>query len=48
MLGTLDADPLLVNVHGIRAAPDDRPVTKFERRGRDAGRAIVDLRLLRR
>jgi tRNA (guanine-N7-)-methyltransferase len=44
MAETLGADPLLI--------PDGRrfprPVTKFEQRGRDAGRAIVDLVHVRR
>lgn len=47
---TLDASPLLLK----RAEPANggsahvRPVTKFEKRGRDAGRAIADLRYTRR
>jgi hypothetical protein len=40
----MGADPLLIP--GRRRFP--RPVTKFERRGRDAGRAIVDLVYARR
>jgi tRNA (guanine-N7-)-methyltransferase len=44
MIDTLDADPLLIP--GTRRCP--RPVTKFEQRGRDAGRAIVDLVYARR
>jgi tRNA (guanine-N7-)-methyltransferase len=44
MAATLGADPLLIP--GLRRFP--RPVTKFERRGRDAGRAIVDLVHVRR
>lgn len=44
MLEVLDAEPLLENVHD-GAAPrwDERPVTRFERRGRAAGREITDL-----
>jgi tRNA (guanine-N7-)-methyltransferase len=44
MAATMGADPLLIP-GGRRCA---RPVTKFERRGRDAGRAIVDLVYVRR
>jgi tRNA (guanine-N7-)-methyltransferase len=44
MVETLDADPLLIT--GTRRCP--RPVTKFEQRGRAAGRAIVDLVYARR
>jgi tRNA (guanine-N7-)-methyltransferase len=44
MAETLGADPLLIP--GGRRFP--RPVTKFEKRGRDAGRAIVDLVHVRR
>jgi tRNA (guanine-N7-)-methyltransferase len=44
MVETLGADPLLIP--GKRRVP--RPVTKFEQRGRDAGRAIVDLVYTRR
>jgi tRNA (guanine-N7-)-methyltransferase len=44
MVQTLGADPLLIP--GTRRIP--RPVTKFEQRGRDAGRAIVDLVYVRR
>ncbi|WP_231953793.1 tRNA (guanosine(46)-N7)-methyltransferase TrmB [Actinoplanes derwentensis] len=44
MAETLDADP------GLRRLPEskgDRPETKFERRGSDAGRPITDLRYAR-
>jgi tRNA (guanine-N7-)-methyltransferase len=44
MAATMDADPLLIP--GRRRFP--RPLTKFEKRGRDAGRAIVDLVYTRR
>jgi tRNA (guanine-N7-)-methyltransferase len=44
MAETLGADPLLIP--GRCRVP--RPVTKFEQRGRDAGRAIVDLVYVRR
>ena len=44
MVDALDTDPLLIP--GKRRFP--RPVTKFEQRGRDAGRAIVDLVHVRR
>ncbi|MFV0429602.1 MAG: tRNA (guanosine(46)-N7)-methyltransferase TrmB [Arachnia sp.] len=40
----LDGHPLFTNVHGGWAPrPDDRPVTKYERRGLDAGRRVFDL-----
>ena len=40
----LYAEPLLENVHtGPAPRWDERPVTRFERRGRDAGREITDL-----
>jgi tRNA (guanine-N7-)-methyltransferase len=42
---TLDASPLLLKHEGRAHV---RPVTKFEKRGRDAGRAIADLRYTRR
>lgn len=32
---------------GVVARPDDRPLTRFERRGLDEGRSIVDLRYRR-
>jgi tRNA (guanine-N7-)-methyltransferase len=41
---TLGADPLLV----ARKPAQSRPVTKFEQRGRDAGRAVRDLAFARR
>jgi tRNA (guanine-N7-)-methyltransferase len=44
MVETMSADPLLIT--GRRHLT--RPVTKFEQRGRDAGRAIVDLVYVRR
>jgi tRNA (guanine-N7-)-methyltransferase len=44
MVQTLGADPLLIP--GTRRF--SRPVTKFEQRGRDAGRAIADLVYVRR
>jgi tRNA (guanine-N7-)-methyltransferase len=44
MAQTLDADPLLIP--GGRSSR--RPVTKFEQRGRDAGRPIADLLHTRR
>lgn len=46
MLEVLDAEPALVNVAGAGRfvpRPDDRPVTKFERRGEKLGHAIFDL-----
>ena len=44
MQEVLDAEPLLDNVHGGPAPRwDERPMTRFERRGRDAGREITDL-----
>ena len=45
MRATLAADPLLVERD---AGADSRPVTKFEKRGRDAGRAVRDLAFTRR
>jgi tRNA (guanine-N7-)-methyltransferase len=42
---TLGRDPLLVTVEENAHV---RPMTKFEKRGRDAGRAIADLRYTRR
>lgn len=44
MVEALGVDPLLIP--GKRRFP--RPLTKFEQRGRDAGRAIVDLVYVRR
>ena len=44
MVEVLDAEPLLVNVHdGPAPRWDARPLTRFERRGLDAGRSITDL-----
>ncbi|GAA0420154.1 tRNA (guanosine(46)-N7)-methyltransferase TrmB [Leifsonia naganoensis] len=46
MLEVLDAEPALVNVAGdahFVPRPEDRPVTKFERRGEKLGHAIFDL-----
>jgi tRNA (guanine-N7-)-methyltransferase len=44
MADTLTADPGLSNVHpGFAPRPEHRPVTKFERRGTQAGRRIFDL-----
>ena len=44
MIEVLDAEPLLENVHdGPAPRWEERPVTRFERRGIDAGRAITDL-----
>ncbi|GIG37004.1 tRNA (guanosine(46)-N7)-methyltransferase TrmB [Cellulomonas pakistanensis] len=44
MLEVVAADPGLTNPHGgFAPRPDHRPVTKFERRGLDAGRASHDV-----
>ena len=44
MARVLDAEPLLANVHdGPAPRWEDRPATRFERRGSAAGRAITDL-----
>ena len=46
MVEVLDAEPGLTNVAGTEhfvPRPDDRPVTKFERRGESLGHAIFDL-----
>lgn len=46
MLKVLDAEAALVNAAGAGRfvpRPDDRPVTKFERRGEKLGHAIFDL-----
>lgn len=49
MLATLAADPELVNEHdGYAPRPAERPVTRFERRGVEAGRRIFDLEFRRR
>lgn len=45
MAATLDRDPLLIKEEDRAHV---RPLTKFEKRGRDAGRAIADLRYTRR
>lgn len=45
MRAVLDAEPLLEG--GVVPRWEERPVTKFERRGRAAGRAVVDLRYTR-
>ncbi len=50
MVHTLDASPLLLKaelITGVERAYV-RPLTKFEKRGHDAGRAIADLRYTRR
>jgi tRNA (guanine-N7-)-methyltransferase len=48
MLETLSADPGLSNAHDAYAPrPDERPVTKFERRALDAGRPVFDLEFVR-
>jgi len=46
MRGVLDAEPALEG--GEVPRWDERPVTKFERKGIEAGRTIVDLRYVRR
>jgi tRNA (guanine-N7-)-methyltransferase len=44
MVEVLEAEPLLANVHaGPSPRWEDRPLTRFERRGLDAGRSITDL-----
>jgi tRNA (guanine-N7-)-methyltransferase len=46
MIAVLDAEPALVNTAGpggFIPRPEDRPVTKFERRGERLGHAIFDL-----
>ncbi|MBT8224160.1 MAG: tRNA (guanosine(46)-N7)-methyltransferase TrmB [Dactylosporangium sp.] len=49
MLDTLTASESLVNAHdGYAPRPASRPMTKFELRGIDAGRAIIDLVFHRR
>jgi tRNA (guanine-N7-)-methyltransferase len=49
MLEVLDAEPLLENLHqGFAPRWSDRPLTRFERRGLDAGRAVSDLTYRRR
>ena len=46
MVEALDAEPLLEG--GPTARWDERPVTRFERKGLEAGREITDLRYVRR
>ena len=49
MVAVLDAEPLLENVYdGPAPRWPDRPVTRFERRGLEAGREITDLEYRRR
>jgi tRNA (guanine-N7-)-methyltransferase len=44
MARVLDAEPLLASVHdGPAPRWEDRPPTRFERRGLEAGRAVTDL-----
>jgi tRNA (guanine-N7-)-methyltransferase len=44
MAEVLDGEPLLANVHdGPAPRWEDRPLTRFERRGLQAGRSITDL-----
>ena len=46
MLAVCSAHPELVG--GVVPRPDDRPVTRFERKGLDAGRTVTDLCFTRR
>lgn len=46
MLAVCSAHPGLVG--GVVARPDDRPVTRFERKGLEAGRTVTDLCFTRR
>jgi tRNA (guanine-N7-)-methyltransferase len=46
MRDVLDAEPRLSG--GVTARWDERPVTRFERKGMAAGRAITDLAYTRR
>jgi tRNA (guanine-N7-)-methyltransferase len=49
MLAVLDAEPMLENVHdGPAPRWEDRPLTRFERRGLEAGRPVTDLVYRRR
>ena len=49
MVDVLDTEPLLENVYGGPAPRfEDRPLTRFERRGLEAGRDITDLVYRRR
>ena len=44
MIEVLEAEPLVENVHeGPAPRWPDRPLTRFERRGLDAGRSVTDL-----
>ena len=44
MLEVLEAEPLLENVYdGPAPRWDERPLTRFERRGLEAGRTVTDL-----
>ena len=45
MVEVLDAEPLLTG--GVVPRWDERPVTRFERRGLAAGRTIIDLTYVR-
>ena len=46
MLAVCSAHPELDG--GIVARPSDRPVTRFERKGVEAGRAVTDLAFVRK
>jgi tRNA (guanine-N7-)-methyltransferase len=46
MREVLDAEPLLAG--GVTPRWDERPVTRFERKGLAAGRSITDLAYTRR
>jgi tRNA (guanine-N7-)-methyltransferase len=46
MAAVLDAEPLLSG--GVVERWADRPMTRFERRGLDAGRTVTDLAYQRR
>lgn len=49
MLATIADDDLLVNAHpGYAPRPDDRPVTRFEQRARNAGSPVFDVLARRR
>jgi len=44
MPAVLDAEPLLENVYdGPAPRFEDRPLTRFERRGLEEGRVVTDL-----
>lgn len=48
MKDVLDAEPLLSNTqHGFATRPDERPVTKFEQRGKRLGHQVWDLVFVR-